>query len=127
VVQRALVRQPGDLAEEFEIDAAAVPVPSVLPGPGECQANIDLLVGGQSYELVVVDGVLQRSRGVEQPYLHRASCNYAVALLDHNVCVMATVHVFAHPFTDALKRRGDVEIGEVTRDNRDAFRLGSPR
>jgi nucleoside-triphosphatase len=34
---------------------------------------------------------------------------------------VATVHVFGHPFTDALKRRSDVEVRQVTRDNRNAL------
>jgi hypothetical protein len=31
------------------------------------------------------------------------------------------VHVFAHPFTDGLQRRPNVEVREVTRDNRNAL------
>lgn len=34
------------------------------------------------------------------------------------VAVVATVHVFGHPFTDALKERGDVEIVRVTERDR---------
>ncbi len=33
--------------------------------------------------------------------------------------VVATVHVFRDPFTDALKRRPDAEIVRLTRENRD--------
>lgn len=33
--------------------------------------------------------------------------------------VLATVHVFRHPFTDALKRRDDVEVVRVRAANRD--------
>lgn len=33
--------------------------------------------------------------------------------------VVATVHVFKHPFTDALKARSDVERLQVTAANRD--------
>lgn len=43
------------------------------------------------------------------------------ALFDRDVPVVATVHVFRHPFTDALRRRRDVETYEVTRENRDAL------
>jgi nucleoside-triphosphatase len=42
-------------------------------------------------------------------------------LLDRGASVVATVHVFPHPFTDALKRHPGVELLEVTRDNRDAL------
>jgi nucleoside-triphosphatase len=35
--------------------------------------------------------------------------------------VVATVHAHRHPFTDELKRRADVEVVRVTRENRDAL------
>jgi nucleoside-triphosphatase len=44
-----------------------------------------------------------------------------LALLARDVAVLATVHVYAHPFTDALKRRADVETIRVTAGNRDAL------
>jgi nucleoside-triphosphatase len=40
-------------------------------------------------------------------------------LFAHDVPLVATVHVFAHPVTDALKRRSDVRRSLVTRENRD--------
>jgi nucleoside-triphosphatase len=43
------------------------------------------------------------------------------ALFDRGASVVATVHVFRHPFTDALRDRPDVEVQEVTRHNRDAL------
>ena len=42
-------------------------------------------------------------------------------LLDGDRPVLATVHAFRHPFTDALKRRPDVEVVRVTERNRDAL------
>jgi len=42
-------------------------------------------------------------------------------LLETDVDVVATVHVFRHPFTDQLKQRSDVERVSVTRANRDAL------
>jgi nucleoside-triphosphatase len=42
-------------------------------------------------------------------------------LFDGTLPVVATVHAFAHPFTDALKRRAGVECHRVTRDTRDAL------
>jgi nucleoside-triphosphatase len=35
--------------------------------------------------------------------------------------VLATVHVFRHPLTDALKARADVEVVRLTRGNRDGL------
>jgi nucleoside-triphosphatase len=43
------------------------------------------------------------------------------ALFDAPNTVVATVHVFRHPFSDALKRRPDVERIRVTRASRDAL------
>jgi nucleoside-triphosphatase len=40
-------------------------------------------------------------------------------LVDRRVHLVATVHVFRHPYTDALKRRDDVDVIPVTRANRD--------
>jgi nucleoside-triphosphatase len=55
------------------------------------------------------------------------------ALLERPVPLVATVQRTGHPFTDALKRRRDVETLSVTTANRDelpersAARLGSVR
>jgi nucleoside-triphosphatase len=38
---------------------------------------------------------------------------------DHSV--VATAHLFSHPFTDALKARPDVEVIRVTPENRDGL------
>jgi nucleoside-triphosphatase len=43
------------------------------------------------------------------------------ALFAQDMPVVATVHAHRHPFTDELKRRGDVEVERVTRGNRDAL------
>ena len=42
-------------------------------------------------------------------------------LFDGDRSIVATVHAFRHPITDALKRRGDVELVRVTERNRDAL------
>jgi nucleoside-triphosphatase len=42
-------------------------------------------------------------------------------IFESSVDVIATVHVFRHPFTDALKRRRDVERIHVTRGSRDVL------
>jgi nucleoside-triphosphatase len=41
------------------------------------------------------------------------------ALLDADVPLVATVHVFRHPFTDELKRRTDVDLIRLSKANRD--------
>jgi len=40
-------------------------------------------------------------------------------LMDGAGPVVATIHAFADPFTDTIKRRSDVEMTRVTRANRD--------
>jgi nucleoside-triphosphatase len=42
-------------------------------------------------------------------------------LFERDTPVVATVHAHRHPFTDELKRRGDVRVERVTRGNRDAL------
>jgi nucleoside-triphosphatase len=48
-------------------------------------------------------------------------CDAVSALFDGSAPVVATVHDFAHPFTDALKARADVERHRVTSRTRDAL------
>ncbi len=43
------------------------------------------------------------------------------ALLERDLTIVATVHAFAHPFTDALKRRPGVDRIRVSTQNRDAL------
>jgi nucleoside-triphosphatase len=45
--------------------------------------------------------------------------NAIESLFETDVDVVATVHVFRHPLTDALKRRDDVEVLAVTPATRD--------
>ena len=40
-------------------------------------------------------------------------------LIERDAPVVATVHAFRHPFTDALKARPDAEVVHLTRQNRD--------
>jgi nucleoside-triphosphatase len=46
-------------------------------------------------------------------------CDAVRQLLEGPVTLVATVHAFRHPFTDALKQRDDVERVQITRSNRD--------
>lgn len=39
-------------------------------------------------------------------------------LIERDTPIVATVHAFSHPFTDALKRRPDAEVLRPTRENR---------
>jgi nucleoside-triphosphatase len=48
-------------------------------------------------------------------------CDAVSGLFESAVTVVATVHVFQHPFTDALKRRKDVERLPVTNSTRDVL------
>jgi nucleoside-triphosphatase len=48
-------------------------------------------------------------------------CDAVSALFDGPISVAATTHVARHPFTDALKRRADVERLHVTPTTRDAL------
>jgi nucleoside-triphosphatase len=54
------------------------------------------------------------------------------SLFETDIDIVATVHAKSAPFTDALKRRSDIELVQVTRANRDALpedlaaRLESP-
>ena len=43
------------------------------------------------------------------------------AIFDGGSAVVATVHAFRHPLTDALKARPDVEILRITSGNRDSL------
>jgi nucleoside-triphosphatase len=42
-------------------------------------------------------------------------------LFDGPVTIVATVHTFRYPFTDALKRRSDVSVVKLTASNRDSL------
>jgi nucleoside-triphosphatase len=46
-------------------------------------------------------------------------CEAVLALFDNGPPIVATVHVFPHSFTDALKRRDDVESVPVNKATRD--------
>jgi nucleoside-triphosphatase len=66
-----------------------------------------------SDELVVIDE-LGKMELASEPF--RAAVD---ELLASAASLVATVHVFGHPFTDALKARPDVELLQVTSANRD--------
>ena len=48
-------------------------------------------------------------------------CDATERLFDGAAPIVATIHVFRHPFTDALKRRSDVERLAVTQKTREGL------
>lgn len=95
-----------------------------LPGPPRVgKYGVDLgtferialpsLVAAASSEVMVID---------ELGKMELASAAFRHAVIeafDGEAAVVATVHRFRHPFTDALKRRSDLEILPVTERTRD--------
>jgi nucleoside-triphosphatase len=109
-----------------------------LPGPPRVgRYGVDLAAFGR----VAIPALEQASEGEvaiidELGKMELASDAFRealAALLDRPVRVVATVQSASHPFTDALKRRRDVETMRVTTANRDelpkllAARLRSDR
>jgi nucleoside-triphosphatase len=45
-----------------------------------------------------------------------------LAALDSDRVVLATIQEHSHPFTDVLKRRPNVRVFEITRENRNSVR-----
>ena len=87
------MRRPGDLGQEVAVDAPAVTVPVGGPLAGEGELHLGALLG-HALELLAVDHVLQRARGVQQPRRdlprargpvaeHRPEGNHAGAAGDH--------------------------------------------
>jgi nucleoside-triphosphatase len=71
------------------------------------------LKGIRKGQLVVIDEIGKMELASE------AFCEAVERLVERDVLLVATVHSFRHPFTDALKRRDDVEVVKVTAANRD--------
>jgi nucleoside-triphosphatase len=133
---RARGRRVGFCVETFDGRRATLAHVS-LPGPPRVgrygvdlaafeQIALPALDEASAADAVVVDEIGKMELASE-PFREGTA-----RLFDGPLPVVATVHVFAHPFTDALKRRGDVERIAVTRSNRDALpgelaaRLGKP-
>jgi nucleoside-triphosphatase len=107
-----------------------------LPGPprvGKYGVNL------QAFETLALPALTTSSGDVvvidELGKMELASSKFRQAveeLFETSVPLVATVHLFPHPFTDALKHRADVELVRVTAKNRDALpqelaaRLGVP-
>lgn len=62
--------------------------------------------------IVVIDEIGKMELG--SPAFRQA----VIEALDSPLTVLATIHAHPHPFTDAIKRRHDVRLFELTRANR---------
>jgi nucleoside-triphosphatase len=116
-------RRVGFRVASFDGDAATLAHVS-LPGPPKVgRYGVDL----EAFERIALpalesagnaDVVILDELG-KMELASRRFCAATSAAFDADVPVVATVHVFRNPFTDALKRRDDVERIAVTRKTRD--------
>jgi nucleoside-triphosphatase len=97
-----------------------------LPGPPRVgRYGVDL----QAFEQVALSALAATQPGGvvvvdELGKMELASTTFREAvsgLWDREVAVVATVQLHHHPFTDALKRRPDVQVLRVTEHTRDAL------
>jgi nucleoside-triphosphatase len=73
------------------------------------------LEGVAETELIVIDEL------GKMELASQAFCAAVEDVLAGPIPLVATIHVARHPFTDALKRRGDVEVVRVGERNRDSL------
>lgn len=117
-------RRVGFVAEEIDGPETFIAHVGWTAGPAVGRYHVDV----RAFERVALPA-LERARergGIvvldELGRMELASDAFVDAVDDlfaHDVAVVATVHVVAHPLTDALKRRADVRRTVVTRENRD--------
>ncbi len=96
-----------------------------LPGPPRVgRYGVDL----EAFEAVALPALRRKHQGIvlidELGKMELASERFRAAverLLSEPVALVATVHAAGHHFTDALKRRGDVEVIRLTAENREAL------
>jgi nucleoside-triphosphatase len=108
-----------------------------IGGRREVMAHVDYSgpprVGKYGVDLEALEGVAlpefeQRSEvlvidELGKMELHsQALCDAVTAAMQRDGHVVATVQASAHPFTDALKSREDVDLIQVSRANRDELR-----
>jgi nucleoside-triphosphatase len=116
-------RRVGFAVETFDGQRATLAHVS-LPGPPRVSRyGVDLdafervalpaLAAAGSADVVIVDEL------GKMELASRAFCDEITSVFDADVPIVATVHVFRNPFTDALKARADVERLRVTPTTRD--------
>jgi nucleoside-triphosphatase len=116
-------RRVGFAVESFDGERATLAHVSFRGPPRVGRYGVDL----QAFERVALPA-LQAARHADVTVMDelgkmelasQSFCDETAALFDGSTPVVATVHVFAHPFTDALKERADVERLRVTQKTRD--------
>jgi nucleoside-triphosphatase len=118
-------RRVGFAVETFGGERATLAHVS-LPGPPRVSRyGVDL----EAFERLVLPE-LERAQGADVVVLDELGkmelaserfCDAVLRLFDQGPPLVATVHVFRHPFTDALKERADVQCLRVTSKSRDAL------
>lgn len=118
-------RRVGFAVETFDGERATLAHVS-LPGPPRVSRyGVDLeafervalpaLAAAEHADVIVLDELGKMELASER------FCKAVSALFDGTIPVVATTHVVRYPFTDALKRREDVERLPVTQKTRDAL------
>jgi nucleoside-triphosphatase len=117
-------RRVGFAVESLDGERATLAHRSLSGPPRVGRYGVDL----EAFERVALPSLRAPAKGVvlidELGKMELASERFRAAveeLLDEPVALAATVHVARHPFTDALKRRPDVELVRLTAANRDAL------
>lgn len=125
----------GFIAEEIRVDGERVGFRMrSLDGGDATFAHVDypgpIRVGRYGVDLAALERIALPAMDVyrsvllvdELARMELASAAFrerATAVFGSTACVVATVHAFAHQFTDDLKKRDDVSVVSVTELNRD--------
>jgi nucleoside-triphosphatase len=113
----------GFLAEDINGGAAVIAHVDWTSGPAVGRYHVDV----SAFEEVALPalqraleqgGVVVLDELVQMELASTAFVNAVHQLFNRDATLVATVHVVAHPVTDALKQRPDVQTVEVTRENR---------
>lgn len=113
----------GFLAEDINGGAAVIAHVDWTSGPAVGRYHVDVSAF-EEVALPALQRALEQGAVVVLDELGRmelastAFVNAVHQLFSRDATLVATVHVVAHPVTDALKQRPDVQTVEVTRENR---------
>jgi nucleoside-triphosphatase len=117
-------RRVGFAVESLDGERATLAHRSLSGPPRVGRYGVDL----EAFERVALPSLRAPTKGVvlidELGKMELASERFRAAverLFDEPVALAATVHLARHPFTDALKRRPDVELVRLGAANRDAL------